>query len=217
MPRAGLTPAAVIEAGAALADEVGFTNLTMGLVAERLGVRTPSLYKHIDSLDALRRGIAIQAKSELTHAVARAAVGQHGPDAVRAFADAYRRWALDHPGRHAATVRAPAADDEEDQRVSNEAVRVLYDVLGGFKMHDARIVDAARSLRAAVHGFTALEAADGFGLTRDVTPSYHFLIDSLITGLQADQLDHSPSPEDDQDDPHPSKHRYHETGTTIPD
>ncbi|GAA4118085.1 TetR/AcrR family transcriptional regulator [Streptomyces sp. NPDC058961] len=217
MPRAGLTPAAVVEAGAALADEVGFTDLTMGLVAERLGVRTPSLYKHVDSLDALRRGVAVQAKRELTHAVARAAVGRFGPDAVRAFADAYRRWALDHPGRYAATVRAPAAaaaDDEEDRRVSNEAVQVLYDVLAGFKLRDAQIVDAARSLRAAIHGFAALEAADGFGLHRDVTRSYHFLIDSLIAGLQADQHDHPTSPEDDQDEQNPS-HRYHETGTTT--
>ncbi|MEU1528347.1 TetR/AcrR family transcriptional regulator [Streptomyces fagopyri] len=213
MPRAGLTPATVIEAGAALADEVGFTNLTMGLVAERLGVRTPSLYKHVDSLDALRRGIAIQAKRELAHGVARAAVGQFGPDAVRAFADAYRRWALDHPGRHAATIRAPAADDEEDKHVSNEAVQVLYDVLAGFKLSDTRIVDAARSLRAAIHGFAALEAADGFGLNRDVTGSYHFLIDSLVAGLQADQLGRAAPPEDDQ---HSSKHQYHETGTTLP-
>ncbi|MFD5699391.1 TetR/AcrR family transcriptional regulator, partial [Streptomyces lasiicapitis] len=211
--RAGLTPAAVIEAGAALADEVGFTNLTMGLVAERLGVRTPSLYKHIDSLDALRRGIAIQAKRELTQAVARAAVGQFGPDAVRAFADAYRRWALEHPGRYAATVRAPAADDEEDRRASNEAVQVLYDVLAGFKLRDARAVDAARSLRAAIHGFAALESADGFGLKRDVTRSYRFLIDTLITGLQADQadqFDRHTSPEDDHDDQSLSTHRYHE-------
>lgn len=213
MPRAGLTPATVIEAGAALADEVGFTNLTMGLAAERLGVRTPSLYKHVDSLEALRRGIAIQAKRELTHVLARAAVGKFGPDAVRAFADAYRRWALAHPGRYAATIRAPAADDEEDKHVSNQAVRVLYDVLAGFKLPDTRFVDAARSLRAAIHGFAALETANGFGLNRDVTGSYHFLIDSLIAGLQADQLGRAAPPEDDH---HPSKHRYHETGTPPP-
>jgi AcrR family transcriptional regulator len=213
VPRAGLTPATVIEAGAALADEVGFANLTMGLVAERLGVRTPSLYKHVDSLYALRRGIAIRAKRELAHVLARGAVGQFGPDAVRAFADAYRRWALDHPGRYAATIRAPAADDEEDKHVSNEAVKVLYDVLAGFKLPDTRIVEAVRSLRAAIHGFAALEAADGFGLNRDVTGSYHFLIDTLIAGLQADQLGRAAPEEDDQP---PSTHRYHETGTPLP-
>ena len=49
MPRAGLGTAAVVAAGADLADEVGFAALTMGRLAERLGVRTPSLYKHVES------------------------------------------------------------------------------------------------------------------------------------------------------------------------
>jgi AcrR family transcriptional regulator len=187
MPRAGLAPAAVIAAGAQLADEVGFGSLTMGQLAERLGVRTPSLYKHVDSLEALRRGISIQSKHELANVLARATVGRSGADAVHAFADAYRRWVLDHPGRHVATVRAPAADDEEDRAAAGEPVRVLFDVLAGFGLRDARAVDAARSLRSAIHGFTSIESAGGFGLPRNIDRSYRFLIDTLITGLQTGQ------------------------------
>ncbi|MEC3981286.1 TetR/AcrR family transcriptional regulator [Amycolatopsis sp. H20-H5] len=191
MPRAGLAPAAVITAGAALADEVGFERLTMGLLAKRVGVRTPSLYKHIDSLDALRRGISIQAKRELGDTLASAAAGKSGPDAAHAFADAYRRWVLDHPGRYAASVRAPPADDEEDRHASNEALQVLLDVLAGFGLHGASAIDAARALRSAVHGFASLESAGGFGLPRDADRSYRFLIDALITGLKADRHGHS--------------------------
>ncbi|MEV6534834.1 WHG domain-containing protein [Streptomyces sp. NPDC051639] len=105
-PRAGLDRATVIAAASELADEVGFAGLTMGLLAERVGVRTPSLYKHDDSLDALQRS-----------------VGRSGPDAVRAIAEAYRKWALDHPGRYAASIRAPRPEDEEYQAVTYDAVR----------------------------------------------------------------------------------------------
>ncbi|WP_413755334.1 TetR/AcrR family transcriptional regulator [Streptomyces sp. MMBL 11-3] len=191
VPRAGLSRAAVVAAGAELADEVGFADLTMGLLAARVGVKTPSLYKHVVSLDALRRGIGIQAKQELGNVLARAAVGRSGADAVRAIADAHRSWALEHPGRYAATVRAPAADDEEDRRVSDEALQVFFDVLAGFGLRDARAVDAARTLRSALHGFVSLEGAGGFGLPRDVTGSYRFLVDSLVAGLQAER----PAPE----------------------
>ncbi|MFE4424608.1 TetR-like C-terminal domain-containing protein [Streptomyces sp. NPDC056817] len=59
-------------------------------------------------------------------------------------------------------------------------------------------VDAARMVRPALHGFAILEAADGFGLPREVTRSYHFLVDTLITGLQADPDDSTP-PEDRHD------------------
>ncbi|MEU3185076.1 WHG domain-containing protein [Streptomyces sp. NPDC006923] len=195
MPRAGLSPAAVVAAGAALADEVGFAELSMGLLAERVGVRTPSLYKHTASLDALRHGISVQAKREFGHALARAAVGRSGPDAVHAIADAYRRWAVDHPGRYAATIRAPAAGDEEDLRVSSEALEIFLDVLAGFGLRDDRAIDATRTLRSALHGFVSLESSGGFGMPRDVDRSFRYLVDTLIAGLRADQPSTPPAHE----------------------
>lgn len=191
MPRAGLDTSAVVAAGAALADEVGWAGLAMGLLADRLGVRPPSLYKHVGSLNELRQGISVLAKREFAHQLARESVGRSGPDAARAFADSYRNWALEHPGRYAATIPAPAAGDEEDRRVSEEALQVLLDVLAGFGLPDARVVDSARALRSALHGFVTLEGAGGFGMPRDVTRSFHFLIDTLITGFQADPPDHA--------------------------
>ncbi|MEU8657755.1 TetR/AcrR family transcriptional regulator [Actinoplanes philippinensis] len=186
MPRAGLAPAAVIEAAAALADEVGLEKVTMGLLAERLGVRTPSLYKHVDSLEALRRGITLQAMRDFRDAVSRVAVGRAGPDAVRAFAGAYRRWSVAHPGRYASAVRAPDTgdEDEEHRRLNNEVMQIMYDVLAGFELRGTHAVDAARVLRSSLHGFVTVEAAGGFGLPRDVDRSYRFLIDTIIAGLQ---------------------------------
>ncbi|WP_430787934.1 TetR/AcrR family transcriptional regulator [Actinoplanes sp. G11-F43] len=184
MPRAGLAPASVIAAGADLADEVGLAGLTMGLLAERVGVRTPSLYKHVDSLDTLRRGIAVQAKRELGAALARAAVGRSGGAALHAFAAAYRRWALDHPGRYAATVRAPAPGDEEDLLAGNETLQVLLDILTGFDRPDDTRIDDARMVRSALHGFTSLEGGGGFGMPQDVDRSYRHLVDVLVTALE---------------------------------
>ncbi|WP_236795269.1 TetR-like C-terminal domain-containing protein [Amycolatopsis sp. GM8] len=186
MPRAGLDPAAVIAAASALADEVGFAGLTMGLLAERVGVRTPSLYKHVDSLDALQRGIGLQAIRDIGAVLTRAAVGRSGPDAVRAIAEAYRRWALDHPGRYAATVRVPGPEDEEYQAVSNDAVQVLFDAVAGFGLTDDRAVDAVRALRSVVHGFAGLEGGGAFQMSRDPADSYRFLVDTLISGMRAE-------------------------------
>lgn len=185
MPRAGLNLAAVIAAGAALADEVGFAGLTMGLLAERLGVRTPSLYKHVESLEAVQRGIGLQATRDIGAVLARAAVGRSGPDAVRAIADAYRQWVLDHPGCYAATVHAPGPEDEEYLAVADEAVQVLFDAIAGFTLTGDRAIDAVRALRTIIHGFVSLEIGGAFQVQRDPTASYRFLVDALVTGLQA--------------------------------
>ena len=55
MPRAGLTRHKVISEARQLADAIGLDRLTMIALAQHLGVKQPSLDKHIDSLAAVRR------------------------------------------------------------------------------------------------------------------------------------------------------------------
>lgn len=179
MPRAGLTQTRVVEEAELIADEDGLARLTLAAVAGRLGVRQPSLYKHVDGMDGLRRGIAVRAKNELAGVLSRAAVGRSRGDAVVSMAHAYRAWALRHPGRYAAMQRAPAAGDADDQAASRATVQVAFDVLAGFGLRDDDAVDATRALRSALHGFITLEASGGFGLPADIDRSF----DRLARGL----------------------------------
>jgi AcrR family transcriptional regulator len=169
----------VVAAAAALADEVGWAQLTLAGLAGRLGVRLPSLYKHIDSLDGLRRDIAVLALGELGAALGAAAVGRGGGDALRGVAAAYRRYAAEHPGRYAATVRAPVPDDAEHTAVADGVLRTVLAVLAGYRLAGDDAVDATRALRAALHGFVALERGGGFGMPADVDRSYARLVDGL--------------------------------------
>jgi AcrR family transcriptional regulator len=181
---------------------VGLDRLTLSELAVRLGVRQPSLYNHIESLQGLHRHIAINAKRELAGVLASAAVGKSGADAVVAIATAYRRWALEHPGRYATTVRAPAPDDADDRAASAAATEVVFAVLSGFGFGfelgsgvggDAAIggdadavVHATRALRAALHGFVDLEARGGFALPVDLDESFGRLVAGLVAGLGAE-------------------------------
>src|SRR3954465_5340069 len=102
VPRAGLPAAAVTEAGAALADEVGFEQLSMGLLAERLGVKTPSLYKHVTGQADLAHRIALLGTTQCADAIRDAIQGRAGSDALLAGAQAMRTFVKEHPGRYAA-------------------------------------------------------------------------------------------------------------------
>ena len=184
MPRAGLTPDRVIVEAERLTDRVGWDNLTLAALSTTLGVRQPSLYKHIDGLPALRRAIGIRAKTELADVLARAAVGKSRGDAVHAIASQYRTWALEHPGRYQATVRAPDPNDPEDDAASSRAVSVVLDVLAGYELHGSEAIHAARALRSAIHGFVSLEAAGGFGLPYSLDDSYRQLIERCISSLE---------------------------------
>jgi len=190
LARAGLNRAKVVAEAGVVADELGFDRLTLAAVAERVGVRLPSLYKHVDSLDALRQGVAAQATRELAAALTDAAVGRAGPEALGAVAAAYRDYGRAHPGRYAATVRAPDPADEAHTAAADAVLRVVFAVLAGYGITGDDAVDATRSLRAALHGFVVLEAAGGFGLPREVDRSFdRFLtaFDAALTGWGDDR------------------------------
>jgi AcrR family transcriptional regulator len=184
MPRAGLNAVRVVQEAEILADEVGIGAVTLAEIAARLGVKVPSLYKHISSLDALRQQISLRARAEFTDLLTRAAVGKSESDALTAIANAYRAWARQHPGRYPATLRAPAPTDRADVATSEQMVQVIYQALSGFGLTGDDAVDATRMLRSSLHGFVSLEAAGGFGLPRDVDRSFERMVSALESSLR---------------------------------
>jgi AcrR family transcriptional regulator len=181
--RRGLDRAQVVGAAIAIADEEGLEAVTLARVAAALGVRSPSLYNHVDGRDGLLRAIAARSTRELATALRRAATGRAGIDAVAAFAQAQRDYARAHPGRYAATVAAPARGDTEHEKAAADAVDVLTSVLGGSGLEGDDVIHAARALRSAVHGFAALEASGGFGLAVDTDVSFRRMVEAVAAGL----------------------------------
>lgn len=192
MPRAGLNAERVVDAAASLIDDSGWEQLSLAALAKQVGVAAPSLYKHIGSLEDLRRRLAARAVDELGVALARAAAGRSGPDALAATAGAYRSYARRFPGRYAATIRAPEAGDERHLAASEAVLGVVLAVLEGYGITGDDAVDGARFLRSALHGFITLEQAGGFGLPRDLDHSFERLVDGLDRALRA--WDEEPHP-----------------------
>jgi len=184
MPRAGLSTAAVVAAAAEIADAEGLDRLTLARVAAAAGVRTPSLYNHVESLDDVRRRVALLALRDLAEALRDAAVGRAGDDALAATADAYRAYARRHPGRYAATQRAPAEGDEAMRAAATGAVDVVLAILRGYGLEGDDAIHAARGVRSALHGFVALEAGGGFGIPVDLDESYARMVRALARGLR---------------------------------
>jgi AcrR family transcriptional regulator len=162
VPRAGLSEDRVVEEAELMSDEG--EPVTLAVLARRVGVQVPSLYKHVASLDDLRRLMSIRARTEFATLLERATVGKAGADAVAALAYAYRDWAVQHPGRYQTTLRAPNPDDEADMTASARAVQVVFDALSAFGLDDDDAIDATRLTRSTLHGFVTLNAAGAFAL-----------------------------------------------------
>ncbi|ROQ59193.1 TetR family transcriptional regulator [Streptomyces sp. 840.1] len=186
MVRAGLTVERVTIAGAELADEAGLDRVTMSQVARRLGVKDASLYTHVRGLDDLRGRIALLAADEKTMRIAEATAGRAGRDALVAFADAWREYAHEHPGRYTATQTPMEIDPELAAKAPGprRAVELTYGMLRGYGLAEPDLTDAVRLLRSTFHGFVALEAAGGFGHARSPQDSWVRALDALHTLLE---------------------------------
>jgi AcrR family transcriptional regulator len=184
VPRSGLDTARVVAQAAAMADSDGLREVTLARVAAALGVRAPSLYNHVDGLPGMLRLLTLLSLGELTDAMRDAAVGRSGADALRAVAHAYRAYALEHPGRYAATIRAPAGDDEELFAAGSRAVEVIVAVLGAWGFSGDEVLHRVRVVRSALHGFISIEAEGGFGLPLSRDESYELILRTLVAGLE---------------------------------
>ncbi|WP_043685566.1 TetR-like C-terminal domain-containing protein [Streptomyces xylophagus] len=183
MARAGLTADRVVAAAADLADEVGFENVSLSALARGFGVKDASLYSHVRNLQDLRTRVAFLAGGELIDRIADAVAGRTGRDALGAFADAYRAYALEHPGRYAATQIRVDQALVADSPALRRTAEITYGMLRAYGLEEPDLTDAVRLLRSTFHGYCALESTGGFGAPRDVQRSWERAVDALHVAL----------------------------------
>ena len=184
MPRAGLSPAAVVDTAAALVDRESPASLTLARVALELGVKVPSLYNHIGGREALERLVSLDGLDDLADVCRAAVMGRSGPDALRAMARSYRDFAGRHPGVYPLTQVSRPGDPVYEEKAARLLEPVVA-ILAGFGLTDEELIHAARSVRSALHGFAVLESRSGFGLAVSLDDSFEWMLGWIERGLAA--------------------------------
>ncbi|MFH8611683.1 TetR/AcrR family transcriptional regulator [Streptomyces sp. NPDC018029] len=179
MVRVGLTTERLVRAGAELADEVGFDQVTVSALARRFDVKVASLYSHVKNSQDLKTGIALLALAELADRGADALAGRAGKDALAALANVYRDYAREHPGRYAAaqlrlTPEAAAAS------AGGRHAEMTRAILRGYDLTEPDQTHAVRLLGSVFHGYVSLELAGGFSHSApDSQETWTRVIDAL--------------------------------------
>ncbi|MFI5833997.1 TetR/AcrR family transcriptional regulator [Micromonospora sp. NPDC051300] len=179
MARAGLNRERLIQAGAELADEAGFDQVTVSALARRFGVTVASLYSHVRNSQDLRTGIALLALGELADRAADALAGRAGKEALTAFANVYRDYAHRHPGRWAA-----AQSRLDPQTAAGSAgfrhSTMMRAILRGYHLPEPDETHAVRLLGSVFQGFVGLELGGGFDHSPPAPPeSWERVLDAV--------------------------------------
>ncbi|MER8071330.1 WHG domain-containing protein [Streptomyces sp. NPDC094034] len=179
MVRAGLTAERLAQAGAELADQVGFEKVTVSALARRFGVKDASLYSHLKNSQDLKTRIALLALAELADRVAAALAGRAGKDALVAFANAYRDYAREHPGRYEA-ARLRLDPETAAASAGGRHARMTRAILRGYDLTEPDQTHAVRLLGSVFHGYVSLEMAGGFSHSApDSAESWSRVLDAL--------------------------------------
>lgn len=180
----GLSREQVVEAAAMVADRDGYDALSLSSVASTLGVRSPSLYSHVDGLVGLRRQLSLHAGALLAVELSESAHGLESAEALRAIADRLRSFAHRHPGLYSSFLPAPRPDEDPELAAALALpTGVVASVLTDMGVDPATVVPLIRALRSAVHGFVDLELRGGFGLPDDLDDSYATTVDLVIEAI----------------------------------
>ncbi|MEU5030352.1 TetR/AcrR family transcriptional regulator [Streptomyces milbemycinicus] len=189
MASEGLTMERLVQAGAELADEVGFEQVTVSGLARRLDVKVASLYSRLKTSQDLKTKIALLALEELADRVAAALAGRAGKDALAAFANVYRDYAREHPGRYA------AAQLRLDPKTAAASAGVRHAqmtraILRGYELTEPDQTHAVRLLGSVFHGYVSLELGGGFSHSApDTEETWARILDALDALLR-----HWPAP-----------------------
>ena len=183
--RAGLTVDRLVTAGAELADEAGFDQVTTSALARRFDVKAASLYSHVASTGELRTRIALLALAEMADRAALALAGRSGRDALGALADVYRDYAREHPGRYVAAQLRLSPEDAAASAGPRHAAMTRA-VLLGYDLPEPDQTHAVRLLGSVFRGFVDLEAGGAFSHSEpDSEDSWRRTIDALDTLLRS--------------------------------
>lgn len=153
----------ILDAARALLDREGADGLTVGRLAEDLGIKAPSLYKHF----AGKRAIEVQL---IAAGFEQFAAGLQAATTLEAIGRAYRAFALAHPHLYRLMNDRPLPRDELPEGLEQRAAAPLVALVGN--------ADVARAAWAFAHGMVSLELAGRFPATADLDAAW-------ATGLAA--------------------------------
>ncbi len=171
----------IVRAARAVLERDGLDGLTMQAVAAEVGVRAPSLYKHVDGRGGLIRLTIDHALDEV--AQLQRAVPPGPPTGwARALGDAFRAFGHANPVAFGLLFAPIPGEWRPDPRQAADAAAPILTAVAGL-VGPTDALSAARALTASAFGFVSMELAGAFRLGGDVDAAWDYMMDTLITAL----------------------------------
>ena len=180
----GLSKQIVVDEAGRMIEELGSEKFSMRLLAERLGVKTASLYTHVGSMEELYTQVGLEALKKQKKYQMEAISGKDRDEAVESLAFAYRRFGKEHRELYRFIMGMPDGFAKTLQSAASMVAEPSMKVLAAYDMDEKRRMHWQRVLRGMMHGFISQEECGYFShYPADIEESYHLAIACILNGL----------------------------------
>lgn len=182
--RTQINLAKILEVAVDICNEEGYEQLVLSSISERLGIKTPSLYNHIEGLSDLKQQIAYHGLKMLYDTIIHSVIGYIGDDAIVSASKAYIGFVNKNPGLYSAISKVPDPYESQFDVLSNQLVQVLIKLFGVYHLSDEDSIHAVRGLRSILHGFASIQMDGGFRMNYLQEDSLDFVLVTFLKGLR---------------------------------
>jgi AcrR family transcriptional regulator len=172
----------IVQAGRDILESAGIAGLTMQAVADRVGVRAPSLYKRVRNRDDLVDLITQATVRDLGGRLATVGAGTDPRRDLAELARAFRAFAHARPMGYRLIFAPRPGPDGPDNEAMTRAIEPVLRVAASLA-GEQHALDAARTLTAWANGFISMELAGAFRLGGDIDRAYEFGIARITDAL----------------------------------
>ena len=185
MPKQGLSKESVVQAAIQLIEEKGIDQFSMAKLAQRLNIKTASLYNHIDSLNQLLECVGEDAVRRIAGQETLAIAGKKCDDALFALAETYRTFVREHYELYRVIMAFPKLDNPTLEQEAGKIVSPILEVLSGYGLTETQRHHWQRVLRAVMGGYAFHEQSGGFShFPVDQNESFRIAIQCVADGLR---------------------------------
>ncbi|XBX04422.1 TetR/AcrR family transcriptional regulator [Enterocloster clostridioformis] len=179
-----VSKALVIETASQIADERGLNSLSLKAVAEKLNVRTPSLYNHIESLDDLLREVAHKGMRFMNEQMAHAAIGKSDDAAMKSVSVEYLNFIIEHPGVYETIQWATWHGTDETARIFESYIKILSTIISSYNFPSDSKEEILNLFTGLLHGFTTLQVRYAFSNPQKVRNELCNAVDTVLLGVR---------------------------------
>ena len=184
MPRTGLSKEEIIEKAAMLANERGLAYLTVTTLSDYLGIKKPSLYNYMKTIDDVYKNIMIYGWRKVSEEIVEEICLKDAKTNLMVYGRKVYKFALDNPGVFEAMLWYNKFEDEETKEATGDLFAVIFKVMESMNISHEKANHLIRTFRSFLEGFSLLVNNGAFGNPISIKESFDLSVDVLIAGVK---------------------------------